>query len=78
MRENGVIDRLEIERNPDSSVREARVIDFKPTAANPEQYASQLAVYARNVRRLFAAENVRAFILGYSDCRLVELDLKDF
>lgn len=78
VRENGVIDRLEIERNPDSSVREARVIDFKPTAANPEQYASQLAVYARNVRRLFAAENVRAFILGYSDCRLVELDLKDF
>ncbi len=59
-------------------MREARVIDFKPTAANPEQYASQLAVYARNVRRLFAAENVRAFILGYSDCRLVELDLKDF
>lgn len=70
----GVVDRLEIFRDPGGGVAEARITDFKPSADGAaEKYARQLSLYAEAVRALLRPRRVRAFVLGYSDCGLAEV-----
>ena len=70
----GVIDRLEIFRDSGGGIAEARIVDFKPSAAGAaEKYGRQLSLYAEGVRALFKPRRVRAFVLGYADCGLEEV-----
>ena len=70
----GVIDRLEIFRDSGGGIAEARIVDFKPSAAGAaEKYGKQLSLYAEGVRALFKPRRVRAFVLGYADCGFEEV-----
>lgn len=70
----GVIDRLEIFRDSGGGIAEARIVDFKPSAAGAaEKYGRQLSLYAEGVRALFKPRRVRAFVLGYADCGFEEV-----
>ena len=69
-----VIDRLEIFRDSGGGIAEARIVDFKPSAAGAaEKYGRQLSLYAEGVRALFKPRRVRAFVLGYADCGFEEV-----
>ena len=73
---SGIFDRLEVFKDIDGSAREVRVIDYKSTSVDAQKkYARQLSMYARAAKSLFNARIVRAFVLGYDDCNLVELEL---
>lgn len=71
---SGVIDRLQILED-NGGIAEAIIIDFKSiTTSASERYGDQLAFYAEAVKKLFKPKIIRTFILGYSDCNLVEIN----
>lgn len=71
---SGVIDRI-IVRRENGAAAEIEIVDYKPSAANAEKYAGQLAAYKRAAARLFGVgeESVRCFVAGYLDGAVAEV-----
>lgn len=71
----GRIDRIEIAKDENGNVVEIKIIDFKSTTNNLENYIGQLTSYKSAIAKMFAIKEskVHAIIFGYYDCKLAEI-----